>query len=207
MNTPMTLLPSHPFWHFSLQIYEQDLARQTLLNLQNKHGLNINLILFSCWHAATNQGQINKQEVKHLLATIHHWHERIIVQLRGIRDRLKHASAHEWSHTVRQEVLATELAAEHVEQLLLTDAYFKKPQRNRRSVQQKATNACQNILSYSSILFVNFDVEDCNLIAQLLKVVFNELNPIEANNLCKAILLNRPPLKKTNLQQLQLRLP
>ncbi len=207
MTSSMTLLPSHPFWHFSLQIYEHDLARQALLSLQTKHGLNINLLLFACWHAATNQGQISKQEVKALLATIHHWHERIIVQLRGIRDRLKYSNGQEWTQTIRQEVLATELMAEHVEQLLLTDAYIKKPQRNRRSVQQKTTNACQNILSYSSTLFVNFDIEDCSLIAQLLKVVFNDLNPIEANNICKAILLNRPPLKKSNLQQLQLKLP
>lgn len=206
MTPTSTLLPSHPFWNFSLLIYEQELTQQALLALQNKHGLNINMLLFCCWYAATNQGQLNKQEIKQLLTTIHTWHERIVMQLRFIRDQLKNSSTAAWANAIRQEILSAELMGEHIEQLLLTDCHSKKPSRSRRSHQQQAVNACQNMLSYCTILFISLDQHDCALIAHLLKSCFPELNNVEINNFCKAILLNKPILSKPAQKQLKLQL-
>lgn len=198
-----TILPSHPFWHFSLAVQEQEMAKQALLALQNKHGLNINLLLFCCWHAATNQGQLHKQEIKLLLNTIENWHESIVLKLRTIHERLK-PSNQIWANNARQEILAVEQMGEHIEQLMLIDMYSKKTPRNRRSPQQLAANACQNIGAYAAVLYINLDQHDCALAAHLLKACFPEITNLEINHFCKAILIHKPITNKALQKQLML---
>ncbi len=199
------ILPNHPFWIFSLQAYSQESVKKALLNLQNRHGLNINMVLFCYWFAASNQGALLKTDIKQLLTAIHTWHERVVSTLRSLRDRLKEAAAPIWSQHIRQDVLDTELTAEHIEQLLLIDASAKKSTRVRRSHQQRTTHACQNAATYCNVLFINLDQADCTAFGQILAGVFPELTPTEAVNMSRTILLSKQKTKEPTQKQLQLK--
>lgn len=199
-------LPHHPFWNFSLQIYRQKPAKDALLALQNQYHLNVNVLLYCCWFATLNQGQLNQAELKQLLTLIQPWHEQIITPLRLMRNRLKE-SPKAWAQEIREEVLAIELDAEHIEQLMLADATEKKPKSQKRTPQQRASLACHNIACYCTLAGIAMDQVGCGQAAQLINIVFPELNTIEATNICKTVLLNKQlPKQAPKINQLQLKL-
>ncbi len=201
-----TLLPNHPFWGFSCQIYGD--TKENLLGLQNRYNLNVNMLLFCLWFAANNHGLLTKQELKHLLTSIHTWHERIVMPLRHLRNTLQKAYAGpDWTDPVRSEVLATELTAEQIEELLIVDAAPKKAQRNRsRTYAQRAAHACQNIVTYCQVLYIYLDDVDCTSLGEVLSTVFPELSAHDALNLCRSVLGGKNQVNKLVQKQLQLEL-
>lgn len=204
---PPALLPNHPFWSFSCQVYEK--TQDNLLGLQTRYNLNINMLLFCLWFAANNHSALTKQDLKHLLTSIHTWHERIVAPLRSLRTGLNKNTllTSAWAESVREEVLATELTAEHIEELLIIDAAPKKGQRNRRTVTQRAAFACQNISLYCQVLYIYPDEADCACLADILTAVFTELNPADALPLCRSVLVGKHlPNHKATQKQLQLEL-
>ncbi len=200
----MTKLPKHPFWNFSLRIYAQPAAKEALLELQNQYGLNVNILLYCCWIALVQQGQLSQPEIKHLSISTHLWHENIVTNLRLLRDKLTNATSA--LRALREEVLNVELMAEQVEQLLLAGSVLPKTPRNRRNLGQKAGNACHNIANYCKVAYINLDHASSTLIAQFLNIVFPEINSIESLNLCKSVFFSRATVKKPSQSQLQLKL-
>ncbi|MGI9492931.1 MAG: TIGR02444 family protein, partial [Geminicoccaceae bacterium] len=43
--------PESPFWDYSLSLYGRPGVEQACLELQRRHGLNVNLLLFAFWLA------------------------------------------------------------------------------------------------------------------------------------------------------------
>lgn len=199
-------LPNHPFWSFSCQIYEH--TKDNLLALQNRYNLNVNMLLFCLWFAANNQGLLSKQDLKQLLTRIHTWHERIVTPLRNLRNGLHKAYDNaDWAEPIRSEVLATELTAEQIEELLIVDAAPKKAQRNRsRTFAQRATQACQNIITYCQVLYIHLDEVDCTCVSEILTTIFPELGMQDALNLCRSVLMGKHQPNKLTQKQLQLEL-
>ena len=181
-----------------------------MLGLQARYNLNVNMLLFCLWFAANNNGALTKQDLKHLLTSIHTWHERIVTPLRNLRNGLSkdRLLTPPWAESVRQEVLATELTAEHIEELLIIDAAPKKGQRNRsRPYAQRAAFACQNIAIYCQVLYIHPDDADCAYLADILTVVFPELSTQDALGLCRSVLMGKHlPSNKMSQRQLQLEL-
>lgn len=200
---PSLVLPSPPFWHFSLQIHNHENAKDALIHLQNRHELNVNVLLFCSWYAASGQGYLPKPEIKRLLTAIHLWHERIILPLRTLRDCMKSTSAHPRIQGMCEEALSAELAAEHIEQLLIYDRMAAKLSRQRRTPYQRATAACQNIANYCDILYTILDQADCEKISKLLSVIFPELHADIISTLCTQLLLQRQNAQQ-NKKQLKL---
>lgn len=176
-------LPSHPFLNFSCQIYEK--TQDILLGMQQRHGLNIHLLLFCLWFADSNQGLLTKMNIKKSLTAIHIWHERIVLPLRALRQTLKNSDLSTWQAQVRRDIFDTEIMAEQIEELILADAAPQKISRYRpRLAVQKATIAWQNIISYSQMIFVYFNALDCQQWANLFMTAFPGLTENEAREVC-----------------------
>jgi uncharacterized protein (TIGR02444 family) len=77
------------FWDFSLAIYAKDGVAPACLRLQDKHGFDVNLLLFACWSARYCELTLNKPAWRTLLAETRDWRDTIITPLRDVRRRLK----------------------------------------------------------------------------------------------------------------------
>lgn len=91
--------------------------------LQNRHGLDVNLLLFVVW--AGNDGRIlSEAAVSVAIERVQRWHADIVRPLRALRRRLKndpHGADPALAAALRARISAVELDAEHVEQLVLAD--------------------------------------------------------------------------------------
>lgn len=123
----MTGFPSHPFWDFSLELYGRPGVAPACLGLQERLGIDVNLLLFCCWAAESGHGQLSAVELAGALEVAQSWSRAVVLPLRGVRQWLKPrleaglpAGAPAAAvGALRRDVKASELAAEHAEQLML----------------------------------------------------------------------------------------
>jgi uncharacterized protein (TIGR02444 family) len=107
-----------PLWEFSLALYARPGVPEACLALQDRHGLDVNLVLACLWAAASGRGRLDGARIAALRDASQAWQETVVAPLRGIRRRLKG-----WPESAfREQVKALELEAERIEQRLLAAA-------------------------------------------------------------------------------------
>ncbi|MDO8271891.1 MAG: TIGR02444 family protein [Gammaproteobacteria bacterium] len=109
MNLRTTM--SEGFWDFSNRIYRKRDVSQCCLSLQNLYGLDVNLLLFACWHARS-RGLFDIALVEKALTFSSAWADHVVKPLRGARRWMK--AQMENSKAPHEEVLAEEVLAEEV---------------------------------------------------------------------------------------------
>jgi len=179
-------LPVHPFWSFSLALYKKPGVKDACLSLQNRRDLNVNVLLFACWLASTSRGRLESQDLLRIFLVIDKWHVGITQNLRTMRDRLSGFGNPDWTYELRKMVLDDELAAEQVEQLLLSDTIDRAVMEGR-SVLQKATDAVSSLYGYGKIKHLIFDTQDYASFHQLLSLVFPTISHKDIAMLCKPL--------------------
>lgn len=109
-----------PFWHFSGAVYARNGVAEACLSLQERHRLDVNLLLFCAW-AGSNGRRLDGGDIGLLRSAVRAWHEQVVVPLRGTRRWLKQQSSlpEALGEAFREEVKALELQAEMLEQLML----------------------------------------------------------------------------------------
>ena len=80
-NVQMT----HPFWNFSLEVYSKKAVSDACIALQEKCGVDVNILLFCCWTASVGHPVLAKHEVALLCRTAADWNNDIVQKLRNIR--------------------------------------------------------------------------------------------------------------------------
>lgn len=184
-------LPNHPFWTFSLQLYKKKEVEQALLLLQYHYGLNANVILFCCWYSFNGQGALSQAKVRELLLRIRPWHERVVLPLRRLRDRLKpYVDRVKWAKGVRQAILLEELEAEHAEQLLMSE-FFSYEDYRIKSAPQKASDIFRSLSAYCRMIRIDLDASGCDAIAMILSVIFSKIPMSELQRNSRKRLMRR----------------
>jgi len=116
------------FWPFSLRVYGRPEAAAACLGLQERHGLDVNLLLLACWLGASGRGALGEPAWTDLCAQVATWQGQVVVPLRQVRQRLKGMLAAGASAnadpiaSLRRAVGECELDAECLEQLMLERA-------------------------------------------------------------------------------------
>jgi uncharacterized protein (TIGR02444 family) len=113
---------THPLWVFSLGVYGKPGVAPACLVLQERHRLDINLLLFSAWAGAAHGHVIEDAERARLFAAIGDWHREMVRGLRSLRTRLKDGpppAPGPRTEGLRSLVKKGELDAERIEQDLL----------------------------------------------------------------------------------------
>jgi uncharacterized protein (TIGR02444 family) len=116
------LLPlDNPFWQFSLRVYAVPAAAAECLDLQRALSINVNLLLFCSWIAASHRVALHAVDIRSIESEIHGWHTLAVLGLRKIREQLKplREMQHQEVQAFRCQVLADELRAEQIEQALI----------------------------------------------------------------------------------------
>lgn len=120
----MSELPEGEFWRFSLDRYARPGVAEACLELQDRAGADVNLLMLALWLGSLGR-RLNPAEGARLAGLAADWQEPIIAPLRAVRRRLKERAGLPWGEaltTWRGRVAEAELAFEQVEQLLLERA-------------------------------------------------------------------------------------
>jgi uncharacterized protein (TIGR02444 family) len=123
--------PANPFWDYALELYRRQGVEGACLELQERHGLDVNLVLLCCW-LATRGVAVERDWLARTGAIVDRWQAEVVWPLRGVRGRLKAELAQpppgsiperwpELSAGLRRRVLALEIDGERLEQLLLAE--------------------------------------------------------------------------------------
>jgi uncharacterized protein (TIGR02444 family) len=107
-----------PFWRFSLNFYRQSGVADACIVLQDKCGVDVNLLLFLFFLAADGQ-LLSADEVKQLDDRVRAWRNLTIIPIRDTRRKLKDAAtlvAPGKQEAFRSKVKAIELDAERLQQ-------------------------------------------------------------------------------------------
>lgn len=105
--------PANPFWAFSLAVYGRTGVAAACLALQDRRGVDVNLLLLLLWAGARCGVRLTAAEVDRIAGAIAPWHRDVVVPLRAVRRRLKGDAAAEG---LRERVKAVELESERLEQ-------------------------------------------------------------------------------------------
>lgn len=109
----------HPFWNWSLEAYGRPGVEEILLDLQDRLGLDVNILLFACWAGATGAKPLTEKECRLLMAATHDWRSNVIEPLRAVRRSLKAQDRMTGAEEIRNRAKALELEAEHAAQLAI----------------------------------------------------------------------------------------
>lgn len=107
-----------PFWTFSLGYYRMAAVQEACLSLQDRCGVDVNIVLFLLW-TASQRRRLPTDQVKALTDKVRAWQADVVATLRSLRRRLKSdpplldkGSA----ELFRTKIKAIELEAERLQQ-------------------------------------------------------------------------------------------
>ena len=112
--------PENPFWEFSLSAYDRMGVADSCLALQERHGLDVNLLLFAAWAGYCGH-RLTARQMEGIVAAAAAWHGEVVRPLRAVRSWLKGQATvpDVLGESLRGGVKAIELQAEMLQQLLL----------------------------------------------------------------------------------------
>jgi uncharacterized protein (TIGR02444 family) len=124
--------PANPFWDYSVELYRRPAVEAACLELQRRHGLDVNLVLLCCWQARLG-GRLDRALLARAAEVVASWQAEVVRPLRALRRRLKARLAdpepdgvvEHWpaiASEIREQALALEIAGEHLAQLGLSRA-------------------------------------------------------------------------------------
>src|SRR5260370_35736283 len=72
----------HPFWNFSLEIYAGEGVAEACLDLQERRGCDVNILLFCCWLGASGRPTLTAARLRTILRASDVWQAEIVRPLR-----------------------------------------------------------------------------------------------------------------------------
>ena len=134
------MLTDAQFWQFSLSWYARPGVSQACIELQDKLGLNVNLMLLLCWCEQQNL-QLSAEQIERLGLSLKVWSEKYTQPLRQLRRQI--ALEDHADESVKHAIFDAEMALEKSEQRLLICAFS-------HFNLTKSDEAAQNLTRYVS---------------------------------------------------------
>lgn len=175
--------PGQDFWDYSLTVYGREGVAPACLALQDRRGLDVNLLLFCGWSGA--QGvSLEAAELAALDEMVRPWRRAVVQPLRGVRRWLKSQSLAPAASAdaLRERLLAEELRAEEIVQRVMAT---RLPARlDVTPPAPRGTSAPQRTAANLTTCLMALDVErsaaDTADLAALLRGCHPEIAPLDA---------------------------
>ncbi|MCA8868948.1 MAG: TIGR02444 family protein [Rhodobacteraceae bacterium] len=104
------------FWAFSLRVYATSGVESACLDLQDTHGLDVNLVLFCCWAGSLGVA-FTKRQMADVAGQSREWQDKVVQPLRTIRRDMKNMVTNDdQKQSLRDLVKQAELSAEMLQQ-------------------------------------------------------------------------------------------
>ncbi len=159
-------------WEFSCYVYSLQGVASTCLILQDKYGLDVNLLLFSLF-AGSRGYVLSTHDFLRIEAKVAPWRKNVVHELRAMRQFLKGRTL--LFGTLRddlyEDIFESELKAERHEQYLIVSSV---------TISESATGentAGRNLMTYLHTSSVLLNYENVSMLARLLSIVMSRSTP------------------------------
>jgi uncharacterized protein (TIGR02444 family) len=118
---PQPIDIDNPFWQFSLRVYAAPGVAPECLQLQERLGLDVNVVLFAAWLGLARGVGLRAADLERISAATAGWSGNVVKALRTVRKNLKPLAEDPDSvfAALRKRVAGAELLAEQIEQAQL----------------------------------------------------------------------------------------
>ena len=104
-------MDANPFWEFSLAVYGRPGVPAACVALQDRHGLDVNVLLFAAWAGMECGVALSAERLTAVDSTIAAWRREVVRPLRAVRRWVKAED-----DGLYQRMKAVELEAERIQQ-------------------------------------------------------------------------------------------
>ena len=142
----MTAPGDGSFWAFTLALYGKPGVAAALIGLQDRLGLDVNMLLFCSW-AGANLRLLSRDDLKAVEAVAEPWQSEVVRPLRALRRRLKGGFAPMPADRVesyRKRVNELEIEGEHIVQ----NAMGAQPRGERQAGAASTAQVVANLKAY-----------------------------------------------------------
>ena len=162
---------SESFWDFSIRTYKTENVATACLSLQDERGVDVNMLLFSCWFGHT-RGHLPLQSFQDIFDFSENWASRVVRPLRGVRTWMKSDGCAdprmptETCMELREKIKGLELQAEKIQQSVLESLITSFPETDA-TLPAQLDAIKNNIFQY----FDTVDISNDDFIRENLSVV------------------------------------
>ncbi|MDY6974229.1 MAG: TIGR02444 family protein [Thermodesulfobacteriota bacterium] len=145
--------PEHSFWDFTLNVHSQTGIHEACLELQVTYGLDVNMLFFCCWVGSAGGGTVGREVIGRALEAVTHWQEEIVRPVWRARHRLKNEFREfpsSLTEPLRQALIAAEVDAEHIEQLVLAESFTFQSD-DASTGKKRINDAASNLADYLAL--------------------------------------------------------
>ncbi len=129
---PLADIPEldNDLWRFALSLYGREGVSSACLVLQEKLGVDVNILLFAIFARLERGVTLDTQELAAIDGLVRGWRTEIVQVLRQVRTRLKSAPfSSSATEDLRNRIKADELRAEQIELVMLAGWLDRQPPR------------------------------------------------------------------------------
>jgi uncharacterized protein (TIGR02444 family) len=162
--------PASEFWDFSVKLYGAPGVAPACLDLQERHGADVNALMFCVWLAASGRGPLERSLLDEALAAAAPWHVEVVRALRAVRKRLKTAVGpvdQGMAQALRARIQMIEIDSEHIEQLTLA-AHAAAPPAKAVDAETRADHAARHCAAYFRRIGASPGAADLGALATLI---------------------------------------
>lgn len=161
-NYSAAVFPPSQLWDFAVKIYSDRDVAAACLRLQDRRGLDVNLLLFCVWAAASGRGRLDRGELVAGIEAAQVWQAEVVAPLRHIRRYLKGSIAPADARLgaeLGRVIAENELFSEHMEIQILTEILWR-PATGSFDLQDRGVEAADNLQSYMILVCGEIDEDD-----------------------------------------------
>jgi uncharacterized protein (TIGR02444 family) len=118
----MSKSAAEEFWSFSLEFYARPGISERLIDLQDRFGVDANVVMFCCWCGVSGRPPIDEAQLREAMAQTGVWQSDVVQRLRSLRRDMKagiDGVSLSDSNPVREEIKRLEIECERIEQVSL----------------------------------------------------------------------------------------
>ena len=136
---------------FALELYRRPGVADACLELQSRHDLDVNLVLFAAFVGAVERRMLTDADLGRVHGRVDAWHQEVVRPLRSVRERLRSGPApapDEATTALRRKLAQLEIEAEMIElgQLGLLTGQARPPG-NSTSAAECAAAAIETVIT------------------------------------------------------------
>ncbi|MBL4905931.1 MAG: TIGR02444 family protein [Sneathiella sp.] len=154
--------PPCDLWDFAIKLYSEDAVSEACLALQDRMKIDVNLLLFCVWVAASGRETLTEQELEEGIASASGWQSNVVDPLRAMRRYLRSPENNidnRLASDLRRIISDSEIYSERLE-LQMLGKLIDRPVTSSFGGKECADAAAENLLSYMSRVTDRLEDED-----------------------------------------------
>ena len=154
----MTNAADGTFWSFTLELYGKAGVAPALIGLQDRLGLDVNMLLYCCWSGAAGR-VLSRDDLKAVEAVAEPWQSEVVRPLRSLRRRLRGgfgAMPADRVAAYRKRINELEIEGEHIAQ----NAMGEPPRGERSAGTSTAAAVAANLKGYLKLRHAPVDAPE-----------------------------------------------